>query len=106
LSTITITAPGTTKLRVTWSSGNGNPVYTNQCAYTVAAAGATYAAPTRTPAAMPAAAVTSTAAGAHSSSALTASAGGADMASARTALLAAGLAALLPLLRARRPGGG
>ena len=75
-------------LRVTWATGYGHAVYTNDCAYTVAdnlpRAGADLAV---TPTPTPSAAV-----------------GAAAPGSAGTALLAAALASVLPLLLVPRRG--
>jgi hypothetical protein len=87
-STVTIPTTGSATLRITWTTGHGHAVYTNDCAYAVAdslpRAGADLAV---TPTPTPSAAV-----------------GAAAPGSAGTALLAAALASVLPLLLVPRRG--
>ncbi len=81
-STVTIPTAGTATLRITWSSGNNSPVYTNTCTYTVSGN----------------ALVVTTAAGAPTITPKPSAArGAAALGSVGTALLAAALGSLLPL---------
>jgi hypothetical protein len=52
-STVTISTAGAATLRITWSGGKGQAVYTKDCAFTVVAAAAGGAAPTPAPGAPP-----------------------------------------------------
>jgi hypothetical protein len=103
-STVAVTTAGSATIRITWSAGLGNAVFTNQCTYTVAALATTSAAAAVGATSTAAAAATTTAAASIAATPKPSAARrqGAT-ASAGAALLAAALASLLPLVRAGHP---